>query len=238
MGKSDGSVILQQWAKYTLAGSSTGAAVGAALAFLRGQPILFMTSAYGLNSGLFCGTFFGIRSVLRDAISSEDTNFIPFCSGAAAAITGGAFTAAVSGARRAPPALLLWGAVGFGGELAVESVNSWRRARALDILSKSDGVHVNRSSPAAPPVASGDISSIPVEQEYLIKYQRPWAWVPFRFGDDHTVRLVALRRRLREINEDLGEDRTWAERALPPPSDQSDYSDQNNTEPRLDRNEP
>ena len=202
---------LQQWAQYTASGGAVGATYGATAAFLRGQPVLFMASAYGVNCMLFTGAFLGARSALlglatlQTAVPPERVTAA--CSATAAALTGAGFTAAVSGRGRAVVAAALWGCGGWAGQSSVDALNAWRRTQALAILRErlppseldsAAAVSSVATTPVAPPVS---LDATPTESSG----RRPWAWLPFRFGTDHSERLTALRRRLQEINEDLGE---------------------------------
>lgn len=198
---------LQRWAQYTASGGALGATYGATAAFLRGQPVLFMASAYGVNCMFFTGAFYGARSALLSLATLQTAvppeRVIAACSATAAALTGAGFTAVVSGRGRAVVAAALWGCGGWAGQSSVDAVNAWRRSQALAILRERQPPTEIDSAAAVSSVATTPVTldATPTESAG----RRPWAWLPFRFGTDHSERLTALRRRLQEINEDLGE---------------------------------
>lgn len=204
---------VQRWALYTGAGGAAGATFGATSAFLRGQPTLFMASAFGVNATIFTGTLLGLRAALLYATPLLETVLPPgrvpvACSAVAAAAVGGGFTAVVSGRSRALPAVALWGCIGWAGQSSVDAVNAWRRSQALALIRARQAPAGQVIDVAGPAAARAEEASEPVASANASgsgSSSQRWDWLPFHFGTDHSARLSALRRRLQEINEDLGE---------------------------------
>lgn len=209
---------VQRWALYTAAGGVAGAAFGATSAFVRGQPTLFMASAFGVNATIFTGALLGLRAALLCTAPALETVVHPgrvpvVCSAVAAAAVGTGFTVAVSGRNRALPAMVLWGCVGWAGQSSVDAINAWRRSQALALIRANQDPAQRKEAFTA--VASltraADAGAVLVSDAPGADVStsgggsRRWDWMPFHFGNDHSARLTALRRRLQEINEDLGE---------------------------------
>ena len=200
---------LQSWSQVTAAGGVAGASLGAASAFLRGEPIAFMASAYGLNSLFFTGVFIGLRTeLLKLSVLQRNPppERIPLaCSSLAAAITGTGFTAAVSGRNKVAQALVMWSCAGFAGQSSVDAVNAWRRRQALAILHERCALAPRASDASAPDIPMRSEVEPPSSSQTNVNTSSRWSWLPFRLGNDHSARVTVLRQRLQEINEDLGE---------------------------------
>jgi hypothetical protein len=179
------------WAMQTFAGGCAGMVYGAMSAYLRSQPVLFMLSAYGVNSIVFTGCTLGIRNGLLyvDMFSKSPE----YASALATGISGSVFTSLVSGSKQIPLSFVVWSFVGYSANYAYFMFEKWRQNKAKDILKSKVGDSFTSSNPLP--------TSNPAEEAMPIHH-----WLPFRFtgGADYT-RLASLKKRLDEINELLGE---------------------------------
>ena len=220
------------WAAQTAALGVLGGAFGAGSAFLSAQPVALFAAAYAANCALVGGGVLGARAALlaalpRDSALRADAR--P-ASALAAALVGGAGSALVAGARRAPAGAALFGLVGAGAQHAADAALNWRAAQARAIAEERrarseqpGGVAPPAATPRAlllPPgaatvKAAAAASAPPAAPAPVPGPGVSWAaWLPFYRTSEESERahLARLRARLFEVELELG-------MAEPPPAD-------------------
>jgi hypothetical protein len=221
------------WAAQTAALGVLGGAFGAGSAYLSAQPVALFAAAYAANCALVGGGVLGARAALlaalpRDSALRADAR--P-ASALAAALVGGAGSALVAGARRAPAGAALFGLVGAGAQHAADAALEWRAAQARAIAEERrarseqpGGVAPPAATPRAlllPPgaatvkaaavAAAPPAAPAPVQDPGGVSWA---AWLPFYRTSEESERahLARLRARLFEVELELG-------MAEPPPAD-------------------